>query len=85
MSRSSFLHTRFHLRRGVILVMSLWVVGLLGLLAWNLASRARLNIALANYRGLSLEAELIGRSSMARGLWLIRHDLQTQVDHLGES
>lgn len=66
-------------------MMSLWVVGLLGLLAWNLASRARLNIALANYRGLSLEAELLGRSSMARGLWLIRNDLQTQVDHLGEA
>jgi len=82
-NRSTF-QALVHRRRGVILIMSLWAVGLLGLLAWNLASRARLNIALADYRALAFESELEGRSGLARGLWLIRNDAQVEIDHLGE-
>jgi type II secretory pathway component PulK len=72
------------LRRGVVLIVTLWVLSILAFLAWNLVQRVRLELALTDYRSDDLQAEVLLDAALARGLWALRQDENTEFDHPGE-
>lgn len=73
------------LRRGVILVTALWVLGILVFLAWNLVQRVRIEMALADYRSDDLEAEAWMDAALARALWALREPRDEDASYYGES
>ncbi len=71
-------------RRGVVLVVTLWVLSILAFLAWNLVHRVRLELALTDYRSDDLQAEVLLDAALARALWALRQDENPEFDHPGE-
>ena len=69
-------------RRGMVLIVTLWILGLLSILLLSLIDRLRLEMALTDYRCAQGRADDLLDSGLARALWAVRQDRKAEVDSL---